>query len=110
MIAKEEYTHREMCSAFEKRTVFKEYAALTAGVLDRDSDYIELRIKHHPVDRVKMFTTSDTEDLEAKDACTFYEVMERFRGHTFVRLPAENRPDAPDSHPPGKCRLPRSRR
>ncbi len=85
LIAKEEFTHREMSMAFEKRQVFKEYAALTGGVLDRDSDYIELRIKHHPSDRIKMFTTSDKNDLDAKDAMTFYEVVERFRGHTFVR-------------------------
>jgi 23S rRNA pseudouridine1911/1915/1917 synthase len=85
LIAKEENTHRELAAMFESRKVFKEYAAITTGELDRDSDYIEGRIKHHPSDRVKMWVTHDEEDEEAKDACTYYEVVERFRGYTFVR-------------------------
>jgi 23S rRNA pseudouridine1911/1915/1917 synthase len=86
LIAKEEQTHRDLSLMFEERRVFKEYIALTAGVLDRDSDYIEARIAHHPHDRTKMMTTDDDEDEEAKDAVSYYEVIERFRGHTFVRV------------------------
>src|SRR5207302_1672159 len=63
---------------------FKEYMALTAGVLDRDSDYIEQRIGRHPLDRVKMAVTEEEED--SKEACSYYEVIERFRGYTFVRV------------------------
>src|SRR5947209_2975840 len=86
LIAKEEQTHRDLAAMFERRRVFKEYAAVTAGELDRDSDYIEGRIKHHPTDRVKMFVTDDDEDEDAKDACSYYEVVERFRGFTFCRV------------------------
>ncbi len=85
LIAKEENTHRELAGMFESRKVFKEYAAITSGEPDRDSDYIEGRIKHHPTDRTKMFVTTDQNDTEAKDACTYYEVVERFRGYSFVR-------------------------
>ncbi len=84
LIAKEELTHREMSMQFEKRKIFKEYVALTAGVLDRDSDYIEARIGHHPHDRIKMRVTDDED--EGKEACSFYEVIERFRGYTFCRI------------------------
>jgi len=83
LVAKEERTHRELSLQFETRKVFKEYAAITQGQLDRDSDYIERRICHHPHDRVKMAVTDDT--AIGKEACTFYEVIERFRGYTFVR-------------------------
>jgi 23S rRNA pseudouridine1911/1915/1917 synthase len=86
LVAKEERTHRELSMMFERREVFKEYAALTSGVLDRDSDYIEGRIKHHPADRTKMFVTHDLRDPDAKDACSYYEVVERFRGFSFVRV------------------------
>src|SRR5205807_2229080 len=48
-------------------------------------DYIEGKIGHHPVDRVKMMIADD-EDDDGKDACSYYEVIERFRGHTFVRV------------------------
>jgi len=86
LVAKEEQTHRELSMQFEQRRVFKEYAAITAGVLDRDSDYIEGRIGHHKHDRIKMVVTDDEEDDDAKDACSYYEVVERFRGFTFVRV------------------------
>lgn len=83
LVAKEERTHRELSMQFETRKVFKEYLAITQGTLDRDSDYIERRIAHHPHDRVKMIVTDDQE--KGKEACTFYEVLERFRGYTLVR-------------------------
>lgn len=83
LIAKDEAAHRDLSMQFETRKVFKEYLAITAGVLDRDSDYIERRIGHHKYDRIKMTVTDDEDD--GKDACTYYEVIERFRGFTFVR-------------------------
>jgi 23S rRNA pseudouridine1911/1915/1917 synthase len=86
LVAKEEQTHRDLSLLFEHRKVFKEYAAITAGILDRDSDYIEGRIAHHKLDRVKMaVVVGEEEDEEALDACTYYEVIERFRGFTFCR-------------------------
>lgn len=86
LIAKEEQTHRDLALMFEQRRIFKEYSAITAGVLDRDSDYIEARIVRHKLDRVKMAVTDDDEDEDAKDACSYYEVNERFRGYTWVRV------------------------
>lgn len=86
LIAKEDRTHRDLSALFEYRRIFKEYAAIVAGELDRDSDYIEGKIKHHPNDRLKMFVTEDDDDDEAKESCSFYEVVERFRGFTFVRV------------------------
>ena len=84
LVAKEEQTHRALGMQFETRKIFKEYIAITHGVLDRDSDYIERRIDHHPHDRIKMIVTDDEE--KGKEACTYYEVQERFRGYTFVRM------------------------
>jgi 23S rRNA pseudouridine1911/1915/1917 synthase len=86
LVAKDDLTHRECANQFETRKVFKEYVAITAGELDRDTDYIEARIKHHPHDREKMTVTTDAADTEAKDALSYYEVLERFRGHTLVRV------------------------
>jgi 23S rRNA pseudouridine1911/1915/1917 synthase len=84
LVAREERTHRDMSYQFETRKVFKEYVALTAGAPDRDSDYIESRIGHHPHDRVKMIATDDEDD--SKEACSYYEVMERFCGFALCRI------------------------
>jgi len=84
LIAKEEQTHRNLSLQFETRKIFKEYQAITAGVLDRDSDYIERRIAKHAREREKMMVTNVEED--SKEACSYYEVIERFRGFTFCRI------------------------
>lgn len=84
LVAKEDQTHRDLAEQFERRRIFKEYVAITAGELDRDSDYIEKRIAHHPHDRIKMIVTDD-EEL-GKDACSYYEVIERFKGFTYCRV------------------------
>ncbi|HEV8062647.1 MAG TPA: RluA family pseudouridine synthase [Gemmataceae bacterium] len=84
LVAKEEQAHRDLSMQFELRKIYKEYVAITGGVLDRDSDYIEGRITKHAHDRVKMAITDDEE--VGKDACSFYEVIERFRGFTFCRV------------------------
>ncbi len=84
LIAKDEATHRDLSMQFENRKVFKEYLAITTGMLDRDSDYIERRIGHHPHDRIRMIVTDD--EVNGKEASSFYEVIERFRGYTYVRV------------------------
>src|SRR5262249_48360054 len=84
LVAKEGGADRSLSMPFERRQGYKGYVAVTAGVLDRDSDYIERRIAKHRFDRIKMAVTDDED--EGKDACSFYEVIERFRGYTFCRI------------------------
>ena len=93
LVAKEESAHRELAQQFETRQVYKEYLAITLGVLDRDSDYIERAIGPHPYDRDKKaaYPAAD-EERNIKEACTYYEVIERFDGFTYVRcLPKTGR-------------------
>jgi 23S rRNA pseudouridine1911/1915/1917 synthase len=86
LVAKDEATHRELGLQFEYRKIFKEYLAITQGVLDRDSDYIERAIGPHPRDREKMAAYSYVdEERDIKEACTYYEVIERFDGFSFCR-------------------------
>ncbi len=51
----------------------------------------------------------DVED-GGKEASTFYEVLERFRGYALVRCQPEDRPDPPDPRPPRPHRPPDPRR
>ena len=83
LIGKEEQTHRELAMMFEHRKMFKEYVAICGGELDRDSDYIEAAMKMHPHDRLKQVISKDA---DAKEAVSYYEVMERFRGFTMVKV------------------------
>lgn len=83
LVAKDDHTHRDLGMQFESRKVFKEYVAIVAGELERDSDYIEGAMKMHPQDRLRMIVSTDP---DAKPALSYYEVLERFRGYTLVKV------------------------
>jgi 23S rRNA pseudouridine1911/1915/1917 synthase len=83
LVAKDDATHRELAMQFESRKVFKEYVAIVTGELERDSDYIEEAMKMHPHDRLRMVVSADP---DAKPALSYYEVLERFRGFTLVKV------------------------
>jgi len=86
LIAKADGIHNLLSSQFEKRTVFKEYIAIAVGELDRDSDYVEASLKQHPTEREKQCVARDPDDPDAKPAMSYYEVLERFRGYTLVKV------------------------
>jgi len=83
IVAKDDRAHRHLASQFEARTIRKEYLALVSGAPGRDSDFIERPIGFHPTNREKMAIR--TVEDGAKEAVTFYEVLERFRGYALVR-------------------------
>ncbi len=83
LVAKDDDSLRTCCMQFEARKVFKEYIAIVAGELDRDSDYIEAAMKLHPHDRIKMIVSKDA---DAKEAVSYYEVLERFKGYSLVKV------------------------
>ncbi|OJW24578.1 MAG: RNA pseudouridine synthase [Planctomycetales bacterium 71-10] len=83
VVAKDDLAHRRLGLQFEHREVHKEYMAIVYGVPNRDSDYIEKPIGFHPLVREKM-AVRDLVD-GGREAVTFYEVVERFRGYALVR-------------------------
>lgn len=84
VVAKDNQVHHRLAAQFESREVSKEYRAIVWGVLDRDSDWIETWIQVNPRQREKMMTCE--EGGNARQAVTFYEVLERFADFTYVRL------------------------
>jgi 23S rRNA pseudouridine1911/1915/1917 synthase len=87
LIGKDDADHRTLARQFEDRTIAKEYRAIVYGVPSRDRDYIDRPIGHHPTVREKM-AIRNLED-GAREAVTFYEVLERFDGFAHVRLKPE---------------------
>ncbi len=84
VVAKTDQAHLGLASQFESRTIEKEYTAIVIGSLDRDRDVIEQPIGVHPYHREKMAIRPDHETT--RDAKTFYEVIERFRGFALVKV------------------------
>ncbi len=85
VVAKNNQIHNQLSSQFESREVEKEYRAIVWGSLGFDSDYIETYVRVHPKAREKMIVCREGEG-NARHATTFYEVLERFDGFTYVRL------------------------
>ncbi|MCA9120691.1 MAG: RluA family pseudouridine synthase [Planctomycetales bacterium] len=84
VVAKTDQAHLGLAAQFEARTTEKEYTAIVIGTLDRDRDVIEQPIGVHPYHREKMAIRPDHETT--RDAKTFYEVIERFRGFALVKV------------------------
>ncbi len=90
IVAKDDRAHKGLAAQFEGRTIRKEYLAMVRGEPSRDSDYVEKPIGFHPTDREKMAIRLPEDG--GKPASTYYEVLERKRGHALVRcLPKTGR-------------------
>jgi 23S rRNA pseudouridine1911/1915/1917 synthase len=84
VVAKTNAVHLHLAEQFEQRLVEKEYWAIICGRPQKDRDWIEQPIAPHPYQREKMAIRSGHPD--SKPAATFYEVQERFPGHSLLRL------------------------
>jgi 23S rRNA pseudouridine1911/1915/1917 synthase len=83
IVARDDVAHRKLASQFEQRTIQKEYLAIVVGAPERDSDYIEKTLGIHPTSREKIAIRLPEDG--GKEAVTFYQVVDRFRGYALVR-------------------------
>lgn len=84
VVAKNDTCHFALAEQFADRTTQKEYIAITVGAPDRDRDMIDKPIGIHPYQREKMAIRSGHET--SREAQTFYEVQQRFRGFAVVKM------------------------
>lgn len=84
VVAKNNAIHHHLSRQFEERTVEKEYRALVWGEVEFDRDYIETYVRVSLRNRERMMVCPPGD--HARFAATFYEVLERFRGFTWLRL------------------------
>jgi len=83
VVARTVEAHTALARAIEAREVDREYEAVCAGVMTGGGS-VDAPIGRHPVDRVRMSIRSD-----GREAVTHYRVLQRYRGHTHVRLKLE---------------------
>jgi len=87
VVAKCDEAHWRLALQFERRTVQKTYLAVVEGEMELDGDRIDVPIGVHPVVREKFAVMVRENKIDiAKNAVTYYEVAERYRGYTLVRL------------------------
>lgn len=72
------------------KTVHREYEAIVAGVMTGGGT-VNAPIDRHPTDRTRMAVVQrrDDDDDRGRDAVSHYRVINRFRGHTHVRVMLE---------------------
>ena len=83
VIAKTDEAHLKLAEQFADRTTEKEYFTIVVGSPNHDRDWIDRPIGAHPHDREKMAIRAG--HTTSREAATFYEVAERFRGFAAVR-------------------------
>ncbi|MEX0703493.1 MAG: RluA family pseudouridine synthase [Planctomycetales bacterium] len=88
VVAKDNQVHHRLSAQFARREVRKEYRAIVKGTVERDSDTIDTYVRVHPKRRERMLVCPA--EGNARHARTFYEVLERFAKHTWMRLRPES--------------------
>jgi 23S rRNA pseudouridine1911/1915/1917 synthase len=83
VVAKTLQAHTDLVAQLQGRTVKREYEAVVTGVMT-GGGLVDQPIGRHPVQRTKMAVVSD-----GKEARTHYSVLQRFDGHSHVRLRLE---------------------
>jgi 23S rRNA pseudouridine1911/1915/1917 synthase len=87
LVAKTDEAHWRLALQFERRTVQKTYLAVVSGELNLDGDTIDAPIGVHPIVRERFAVMIKANRINiAKNAVTHWEVAERFRGYTLVKL------------------------
>ncbi len=82
VVARSNFARYHLVEQFKNRQVEKEYRAFLVGEMPYDSDYIDLPIARDPDNPEKMCVNR----RYGKPASTFYEVIERFDGFTYVKV------------------------
>ena len=83
IVAKTDFAHMKLAEQFAQREIHKEYVAICSGAPPRDRDVIDAPIGPHPHQSEKMAIRFECED--AKPAQTFYEVLRRYKGFTYIK-------------------------
>ncbi|MBP7633166.1 RluA family pseudouridine synthase [Candidatus Ozemobacteraceae bacterium] len=86
VLAKTEKTHRKLTKAFAGRAVTKEYLALVQGRIQDERGRIEVAIERDRLHRKRMKATYGE---RGRMAVSVFDVVERLRGATLVRVRIE---------------------
>lgn len=83
VVAKTLKAHTSLVDQLQEKSAFREYEAIVCGVMTGGGK-VDEPIGRHPTVRTKQAVTHS-----GKPAVTHYRVLERFRGHTHIRVQLE---------------------
>lgn len=82
IVAKSDRAHMGLAQQIKEHSFTREYEAVVIGNIKNDSGTVDAPIGRHPIDRKKMAVT----DKNSKNAVTHYQVLQRHKGFTHLRL------------------------
>lgn len=85
MVAKNDFAHRNLSEQLREHSVERKYVAIVHGVINHEFGKVNAPIGRDPKDRQKMTVT----DINAKEACTNFRVIERFKDATLIECRLE---------------------
>lgn len=85
VVAKNNAAHLMLSEMLKRHEIVRMYEAVVDGVIREESGRIDAPIGRHPINRLKMAVTF----RNSKEAVTHYQVLKRYRSHTWVRLRLE---------------------
>lgn len=83
VVARDLKVHKFLVDELQARDILREYETVVAGVMTAGGT-VDAPVGRHPVDRKRMAVVA-----KGKPAVTHYRVLERYRGHTRVRVRLE---------------------
>ncbi len=84
VIAKNDDAHLKLSEQLKDHTMYREYHAITIGLINEDRGKIIAPIGRDKLERTKMAIVKD-----GKDAITHFEVIERFKQNTYLKCVLE---------------------
>lgn len=85
VVAKNNAAHLMLSEMLKRHEIVRTYEAVVDGVVREESGRIDAPIGRHHVNRLKMAVTF----RNSKEAVTHYQVLKRYRSHTWVRIRLE---------------------
>lgn len=85
VVAKNNAAHLRLSEMLKRHEIVRTYEAVVDGVVREESGRIDAPIGRHHVNRLKMAVTF----RNSKEAVTHYQVLKRYRSHTWVRIRLE---------------------
>ena len=85
VVCKNDRSHRDIASQLKKHSVTRSYRAIVHGVLEADAGTIDASIGRDEKDRRRMAVN----EKNGKPAVTHYQVLKRFREHTYIECRLE---------------------
>ncbi len=85
VVAKTDAAHKGLAEQIKEHSFTRVYNTVVVGNIKDDSGTIDAPIGRHPKDRKKQAVT----DKNSRNAVTHFEVLERFKGFTFLKVRLE---------------------